>query len=63
MKPKNIRVAATEEGDLEASFGLGVTTKWVLMDRRTGRVIDTNVKRGSDAFRWLVNAARVHVAL
>lgn len=61
MKPQ-IRCATTREGQIEAVFhSLGRANRMVV-DRRTGEVLEANVIEGTDAFRWLVNAAREHVA-
>lgn len=59
-----VRVAVTPEGEIEAALGLGVHTRSLAMDRRTGAVIRTSpgVRWTPVTFRLLVRAAREHVA-
>ena len=54
MKPR-IRVATTPEGNIEATTG---ATHRLVVDRRNGAVTESNVREGTDLFRWLVRAAR-----
>jgi hypothetical protein len=58
-----IRTALTADGDIEAAFvrpGGGIVCR-VVVDRRTGDLLDASVQQGSDEFRWLIRAARKHV--
>lgn len=60
-----IRLAANPHGQIEATF-----TPWndrraisrVLIDCRTGNVLESNVPEGSRIFEHLVKEARRHVA-
>lgn len=65
MMPK-IRVAVTLDGEIEATTPNANNPRAphrVVVDRRApGRVLAKNVATGSDLFRWLVRAAREHVA-
>lgn len=56
MKPK-IRCAWTKDGNIEATAG---ATHRLVVDTRTGNVLESNVAEGTDMFRWLVTAARKH---
>lgn len=61
-----IRLALTPDGAIEATTPNPNYPRdpWrVVIDRRApGRVIENNTPQGSDVFRWLVRAARQHVA-
>lgn len=59
MPIPKIRLAATVDGDIEAAAG---ATHRMVIDRRTGDVLQSNVAEGTDMFRWLVRAAREHVS-
>jgi hypothetical protein len=59
MTKPAIRCAATPDGDIEACAG---ATHRLVVDRRTGAVLQSNVSEGTDMFCWLVRAARQHVA-
>jgi len=64
MKPA-IRCAFTLAGNIEAtSFDRDhPRDPWrLVIDPRTGHVLDANVAIGTDMFRWLVTEARQHVA-
>lgn len=56
-----IRCGLTQDGDIEAVYRLD-TSKHMTVDRRSGAVILSAVKEGTDDFRRLVRAAREHVA-
>jgi hypothetical protein len=53
-----IRIANRLNGDIEAACGLGVATRCMTLDPGTGAVLTSDVKEGTDLFRWLVRAAR-----
>jgi hypothetical protein len=57
MTKPNVRVA-----DIEAAIWAAPLTHRIVIVSRTGEVLDSNVVGGSDQFRWLVMAAREHVA-
>lgn len=61
MKPDNIRCALTPLGNIEAALVVAGVTRRVVVDVQTGELLDFNVYRDSDLFRWLVRAAREHV--
>jgi len=58
MKP-SIRCGLTAEGNIEAAISEAIR---LVIDRRTGQVLYSSVREGTDEFRWLVQAAREHVA-
>lgn len=61
MKPDDIRCGLTALGNIEAALVVAGTIRRVVVDVRTGELLDYNVYRDSDLFRWLVQAAREHV--
>lgn len=58
MKPDNIRCGLTILGNIEAAITVAGTIRRVVIDGRTGDVIEFNVGRDTDLFRWLVREAR-----
>lgn len=53
-----IRCALTLQGNIEAAIMDGRFIRRVVVDCRTGNLIETNVPTYSDIFRKLVKAAR-----
>jgi hypothetical protein len=58
----HIRCATTPEGHIEACAYLDLARR-VVVHRQTRNVIESTVQEGSDDFRRLVRAARVHCSL
>lgn len=57
MKPKHIRCGLTADGHVEAAVDI---SSRLVIDRRTGKVLESTVREGTDMFRWLVTEARKH---
>jgi len=62
MKPTHIRCATMPNGDIEASDIYHGGTDRVIVNCQSGNAIYSTVRPSSDMFRWLVTAARKHVA-
>jgi hypothetical protein len=58
----NIRCATMPDGNIEACVYLDLSRRLVI-DVRSGAVIDSNVEEGTDDFRLLVREARKYKAL
>lgn len=58
-----IRVSLTADGDIEAALWPPQAYGYdrVLIDRRTGDLIESNTKEGTNIRRWLLRAARQHI--
>ena len=57
MTKPAVYVGLTIDGDIEATFYHRRGCR-VLIDRRTGDMLTSTVKEGTDEFRWLIRAAR-----
>lgn len=69
MRPKimfdlSTRCALTEDGNIEVTMPSRVfsASLFMILDRRTGTVLRSDVKEGSDEFRRMVTAGRQHVS-
>lgn len=60
MKPY-VRCATTPDGEIEAVI-VGAPQFKMIVDRVSGAVIRSSAHEGTDEFRWMVRAAREHVA-
>ena len=66
MKPFPHRLALTPDGEIEATApnpdSPRVPHRVVISRRAPGNLITANVAEGSDVFRYLIRAARQHIA-
>lgn len=63
MKPSNIRVAALEDGNIEASALINGRWEYVYVYKIGGGCFESSVPTKSDEYRWLVTAAREQCAV